>query len=502
MALFAFFGGEKRNGEKEITESGKGNGVKQKVFSFGDVSEPQKRFLNASSFFVCYGGAKGGGKSHVMRLKAVGMALRYPGIRLLMIRCHYPELEENLTRPILKWVPQEIYAYNGTSHLMTFDNGSVIKFGHYDGDSAENEYQGVEYDIIFIDEATQLTERAFSYLQGCIRGTNDFPKRMYLTCNPGGVGHRWVKRLFIDRKYITDDKDPEKNENPDDYTFIPATVDDNPWLLNSSPMYKKQLSKMPEDQVRAFRYGDWNALSGSYFKNFSIQTHSVEAFVIPAHWPRYRSFDYGFDMFACGWWAVDEDGRSWCYRYFEKKGLVIKDAAKEIVDHTPPNENVQITYAPPDMWARSKDTGREIAEIFAENGVPIVKANNNRIQGHMIMKNLMTLMTLNDPYVKSLYTEGAPDKLPMLMFFREETLACIDDICDIQSDPDKPDDCAKQPHDVTHSVDMVRYYVINRVLEAENEKQEVANFDDDDETEQGYEDYMCGGVADASYMDY
>ena len=109
------------------------------TLDFGEISEPQRMFMNASSFFICYGGAKGGGKSHVMRLKAVGMCLRYPGIRILMIRCHYPELEENLVRPILKWVPQEMYAYNGTSHLMTFDNGSIIKFGHYDGDSAENE---------------------------------------------------------------------------------------------------------------------------------------------------------------------------------------------------------------------------------------------------------------------------------------------------------------------------------------------------------------------------
>ena len=112
------------------------------TLDFGEISEPQRMFMSASSFFICYGGAKGGGKSHVMRLKAVGMCLRYPGIRILMIRCHYPELEENLVRPILKWVPQEMYAYNGTSHLMTFDNGSIIKFGHYDGDSAENEYQG------------------------------------------------------------------------------------------------------------------------------------------------------------------------------------------------------------------------------------------------------------------------------------------------------------------------------------------------------------------------
>lgn len=179
----AFWGGDSI-ARRRSQRASNAAGVKEKVFSFGEVSEPQKKFLQADSFFICYGGAKGGGKSHVMRLKAVGMALRYPGIRLLMIRCHYPELEENLVRPILKWVPQEMYSYNGTSHLMTFDNGSIIKFGHYDGDRAESEYQGVEFDCIFIDEATQITERAFSYLQGCIRGTNNFPKRMYLSCNP------------------------------------------------------------------------------------------------------------------------------------------------------------------------------------------------------------------------------------------------------------------------------------------------------------------------------
>ena len=103
------------------------------------MSEKQAQFMNAKTFFVCYGGARGGGKSHVARLKAVGMAIHNPGIRLLMVRCHYPELEENLIRPILKWVPEELYRYNGTSHLMTFKNGSIIKFGHYDGAAAENE---------------------------------------------------------------------------------------------------------------------------------------------------------------------------------------------------------------------------------------------------------------------------------------------------------------------------------------------------------------------------
>ena len=325
---------------------------------------------------------------------------------------------------------------------------------------------------------------------------------MYLSCNPGGVGHRWVKRLFVTKKYITNDPNPEKNENPEDYTFIAATVDDNPYLLESSPMYKRQLAQLPEDLMRAHRYGDWDALSGSYFKNFSPVTHTIDPFPIPAHWPRYRSFDYGFDMFACGWWAVDEDGRSWCYRYYEKKGLVAQNAAKAIVDNTPPSETIQLTYAPPDIWSRSKDTGIEVAEKFIENGVPLTKASNNRVQGHMIMKDAMTPAPLKDPYVIDKVYEGdAPDCLPMLMFFRGETQRCVDDICDIQADEANPNDCAKQPHSVTHSVDMVRYYSISRVFTAEPVEPPQQDYEEDDR-EMDYEEYMCGSDVSEEYFGF
>ena len=166
----------------------------------------------------------------------------------------------------MRAVPPELASYNGTSHLMTFENGSIIKFGHWAGDESENEYNGLEYDWIFIDEATQFSERAFNFLGGCLRGVNDFPKRMYLTCNPGGVGHNWVKRLFIDRDYRTYPDDPERDEHPGDYSFIFATVEDNTHLLESSPTYLKNLANMPEDLRTAYRYGDWNILGGNYFK--------------------------------------------------------------------------------------------------------------------------------------------------------------------------------------------------------------------------------------------
>ena len=469
------------------------------AIDFGTVNPKQAAFLDAKTFFVCYGGARGGGKSHVVRLKAVGMCLRYPGIRVLMVRCHYPELEENLVQPILRWVPEELYSYNGTNHNMTFTNGSYIKFGHYDGDDAEHEYQGIEYDVVFVDEATQLSERAFQVLQSCIRGYNDFPKRMYLTCNPGGVGHRWVKRLFIDKHYRNDPNDPERNENPEDYTFIFATVEDNEFLLKSSPRYLQQLANLPDDLRRAHRYGDWDALGGQYFKEFSEDTHTMKPFRIPDHWPRYRSFDYGLDRFACFWWAVDEDGRSWCYREFEKSDLIVSAAAAQALEHTIPGEKILITYAPPDMWSRQKDTGKTMAAMFMENGLPLVKADNNRVQGHMVMKNMMAPIPLNDPYVKSLYADRAPRQLPGLMFFNGLGNV-ISDIRDIQADENNPNDCAKQPHDITHTVDGIRYYCISRTMaaEAQKAKDDFQEYLEDADT--AYQEYMCGGAPTASYM--
>lgn len=467
-------------------------------FDLGTVSDKQAEFLKADTFYVCYGGAKGGGKSHVVRIKAVGMCIRYPGIRILMMRCHYPELEENIIRPLLKMLPGAMYEYNGAKRLLTFENGSTIKFGHYDGDRAENEYQGVEYDVIFIDEATQFSWRAFQYLGGCIRGVNDFPKRMYLTCNPGGVGHRWVKRLFIDKQYIVDPDNPEATENPADYTFIFATVEDNKYLLESSPKYLQNLAQMPEDQRRAFRYGDWDALGGNYFKEFTQGVHTTKRFRIPSHWSLYRSFDYGLDMLACVWWAVDEDGRSWAFREYERGGLIVSEAAQDMLHHTLPGEKIQVTYAPPDMWNRQKDTGQTMAELFTLSGLSIVKSDNNRVQGHMVMKNMMAPMPLNDPFVKALFPAGeAPATLPGLMVF-DDLKRIISDIRDIQADEDNPNDCAKQPHDITHSVDACRYFCVNRSLAAEKPK--AAEDEEEEDGSESYESYMCGGEVTDGYM--
>lgn len=471
-------------------------------FDPGVANAKQLEFFNSTTLYTCYGGAKGGGKTWAVRTKAVVGALMNDGIKILIIRAHYPELEMNHIRPIQAVVmPLGCASYNGSTHVMTFENGSVIKFGHWSGDESENEYNGQEYDWIFMDEATQFSERAFRFLAGCLRGVNQFKKRLYLTCNPGGVGHFWVKRLFIDRKFKTGNPDPLKNENPDHYKFIFASAKDNTIMLENSPGYLENLAAMPN--ADAYLYGNWDSLSGNFFKEFSRATHTVKPFRIPDNWPMYRSFDYGLDMFACLWWAVDQDGRVWCFRGFEKPEMNIQSAAIAALEHTLPHEHISITYAPPDMWSRMKDTGKTMAEIFMINGLPLVRADNNRVQGHMLMRYMLSPIPLNDPYVKSLYGDNPPKELPQLMFF-DNVGGILDDLECIQADEKNPNDCAKQPHEITHTVDACRYFCISRAAVAEAKKKEQQHrFDDDDDEElQDYEGYMTGGAVSDGYMTY
>ena len=412
----------------------------QKItIDLGVPNPKQELFYRSRALYTAYGGAKGGGKTHAIRIKAVGGALRWPGIRILIIRRTYPELQQNHIEPLLKLVPKEAASYNGTMHTLYFKNGSVIKFEHYQNSTAEREYQGQEYDWIFMDEATQFTERDFRYLGGCLRGICPAPKRFYVTCNPGGVGHNWVKRLFIDREY-------KDGENPSDYAFIFASVEDNAQLLKSSPGYIQMLESLPESLRRAYRYGDWDALSGAYFSEFDTLRHVVKPFRIPADWMRLRAFDYGLDMLACLWIAAAPDGRCFVYREAVRSGLVVSEAARLITSCTLPGEDVVVTYAPPDMWSRQKDTGKTMEELFFAGGVPIVRAANNRVQGHMQVKEML------------MDSGGAPG----LMFF-DTCRELIRDIQAIQADELNPNDCAREPHDVTHTVDALRYFCVSRI---------------------------------------
>lgn len=485
-----------------------------KVLDLGTLNPKQKEAIKAirTHKFTCYGGAKAGGKSHLARVFAIHSCYKYPGIRILFVRATYEDIRQNQIVPILNIIPDTMRNYNGSTHELQIpvgvENGiaiSTIQFGNWEGSESENKYQGQEYDIIIVDEATQFTERMFRHLAGCLRGNvgKGFPKKMLLTCNPGGIGHFWVKRLFIDRKFKVDHDHPEKSENPKDYAFIFAKAEDNIAMLQENEGYLEDVSKMSNSD--ALRYGDWNIMSGQYFDNFDVYKHVKKQFKIPEYWNRYRSFDYGLDMFAVFWWAVDTDGRCWCYRDFEKEDLTPQDAAKCVLQNTLPSEKIMCTYAPPDMWGRQRETGKTSAEIFALNGVDVVKADNNRVQGHMIMRSLLEPIPLHDEYViKRLGGKGkAPKELPALMFF-DNIGQAIEDIQSIQHDETNANDCAKQPHDLTHTIDGIRYFAVSRqiVTETPTEKKIRDPFFDEEEFDENYNPIIGTGEIAYEYMNY
>lgn len=442
-------------------------------------SEPQWKFFLSTVKYTCYGGARGGGKSWSIQRKAPMGAYEYPGIRILILRREYGDMENSIISPMLKILAPGSYDYNKTEHMITFVNGSVIKFGNMPGYGAavEGKYQGQEYEWLFIDEATQFLESEFRGLAAIVRGANKIPKRVYLTCNPGGPGHNWVKRLFIDRKF-------KPGENPNDYAFIPATVDDNKDLMDANPDYVKQLELLPEDKRRAHRYGDWNALAGVYFEEFTEGVHTCKPFPIPRDWARYRAFDYGLDMFFCLWIAVDPGGRCYVYRQYAESNLVVSDAAQAQHAHTPEGENISFTIAPPDMWSRQRETGKTQAAMFGESGILLYKADNARVQGWAALKELFKLRE-----------DGKPG---LLIFSTCESL--IECVKCLMHDDNNPNDVAKKPHDITHGPDALRYFAQTWVLPGGIQDQEA----EDDEAEPGaavsYHTAMCGGAVTRSYI--
>ena len=303
------------------------------IMKIDPPNEKQAAMLAARTKHVGFGGARGGGKSWAVRTKAKLLALRYPGIKILIVRRTYPELMNNHIQ-ILRGELLSIARYNDKDKVLRFLNGSTIHFMYCDRDGDLDRLQGVEYDVIFLDEATQLSEYQMKTISACLRGVNDFPKRIYYTCNPGGQGHGYIKRIFIDRQY-------EAGEDPADYSFIQSLVTDNKALMAAQPDYIKQLEALPEKLRKAWLEGNWDIFEGQFFEDFraapdiqacakaglspeearqrGLWTHVIPAFDPPAGWKLYRSFDWGYSKpFSCGWWAVDYDGR--LYRILELYG--------------------------------------------------------------------------------------------------------------------------------------------------------------------------------------
>lgn len=387
-----------------------------------EIPEPNDRqqlFLDDEHKYIAYGGARGGGKSWAVRVKAVLLCLKYPGIKCMIVRKTYPELNENHITPLCEMLgcygDNPIAKYNDAKKHIVFPNGSRILFRYCDTERDVLRFQGTEVDVLFVDEATQQSEEKMDKIRACVRGVNNFPKRIYYTCNPGGEGHGWIKRLFIDRKF----KDKEK---PEEHTFIQALVTDNQALMEADPEYIEQLEALPHRLREAWLHGKWDVFEGQFFDDFCIDPdikaakehgvdltadelkqqhrwcHVIEPMDMNSGnrrgWQIYRSYDFGYGKpFSCAWWAVDYDGV--LYRILELYGC--NGTPNEGLRWTPDQQFREIArierehpwlrgrkidgVADPSIWDASR--GESIADTAMKYGIYFLPGDNNRITGWM-----------------------------------------------------------------------------------------------------------------------
>ena len=389
------------------------------------IPEPNKKqrlFLSDQHRYIGYGGARGGGKSWAVRVKAALLCLNYPGIKVMIVRKTYPELQENHILPLCELLhvydedsERRLALYNDQKKHIVFPNGSRILFRYCDNDTDAQRFQGTEVDVLFVDEATQQSEERMDKLKACVRGVNSFPKRVYFTMNPGGEGHGWVKRLFLDRVF-------REGENPEDYHFIPALVTDNTALMQADPDYARKLRALPPKLRDAWLYGRWDIFEGQFFEDFRATpdlamaqkfgftdsseelkrqrrfTHVIAPFDLAAGdkrgWSVFRSYDFGYGRpFSCAWWAVDYDGV--LYRILELYGCT--GTPNEGLRWTPEKQFSEIArieqehpwlrgrriggVADPSIWDGSR--GESVAETALRHGISFVPGENQRIPGWM-----------------------------------------------------------------------------------------------------------------------
>ncbi len=394
----------------------------------------------------------------------------------MIVRQTYPELIANHVKPLKEMLQigktTSVAKYNDSKKEINFVNGSTILFRYCSNEKDCDRFQGTEVDVEFLDEACNFTEAQIKKLTACVRGVNNFPKRIYYTCNPSGQGMGYIKRLFIDRKF-------EVGEDPEEYSFIQSLVTDNKALMESNPDYIKQLEALPPKLREAWLNGRWDVFEGMFFEEFretpdpqacydagitveeALQehrwTHVIKPFDIPRDWKIYRSYDFGYGKpFSLGWWAVDYEGVA--YRILELYGCTgtpnegLKwspkeqfKRIKEIEDTHPWLKGKTIQgVADPSIWDGSR--GISVYEEAEKFHLWFEKGINDRIAGWMQMHERLRFDEKG--YAMMYFFENCKDSvrcIPLMMY-----------------DEHKPEDLNTDLED--HALDDIRYFCMSRPI--------------------------------------
>jgi len=449
---------------------------------------------------LLYGGAAGGGKSEATIWDALKYALQYQNSRQVIFRRTFPDLQRSIIMRTLQVYPKELGKYNQSKHEWGFVNGSVIELAYWDNDSNYMNYQGAEYDVIRWEELTQFEERWYTYMLSRLRGSKPYPRAVKSTTNPGGVGHSWVKRRFIDvgpPEQVHDVQERDDDGNALHWPegtpqagqpimrkriFIPANVFDNQELIKNDPGYVARLMSLPDAERKQLLEGDWDTFAGQYFGSFSRAIHVIEPFAIPKDWKRYRAMDEGYkDPFVCLWFAVEpKTGDAILYREFSKSKLLTSEQIKAVRNMSPVDEEYVYNVADTSFWNKSKTENVTPADIFQRMGITLRQAKKERVNGWKRMREWLHPHDAIDGATGKIY------KHSKLKIFNT-CLKTIEAIPSMVHDDTHPEDVAE--HALDHIPDAIRYWCMSMAMpfplkdlrEEKRSRVERFDYDDDDE---------------------
>lgn len=426
--------------------------------------------LQSQATEILYGGAAGGGKSHLLRAAAIMWCAQITGLQVYLFRRQSVDLEKNhLHGPSGFYQMLAPWVNSGLAEIVKgtirFWNGSKIFLCHCKDENDIYQYQGAEMHVLMIDEATHFTEAMYQFLRSRVRATGlnlgllakQFP-RIVLSSNPGNIGHEWVKRYFIEGQEPLRIRRMPKDQGGKLRQYIPALLEDNPTLMTEDPDYEYSLLGLGSPAlVEAMRYGNWDIMAGAYFPEFGSK-HIIEPFEIPSYWTRFRSFDWGSSKpFSVGWWAVSDGSmkgipENALIRYREWYGakgadeglrLTVEQVAEGIRERE--NKDERIVYSVADTAIFTEDGGPSMAERFALKGVYWQPADKSRLTGWDEMRQRFRGL----------------DGKPMLYVFR----TCKDFTRTIPlliNDERKPEDVDTRLED--HIADETRYACMSRPM--------------------------------------
>lgn len=321
------------------------------------LTDKQGIALLAQGNELLFGGAAGGGKSHLMRIIAVVTACMVPDCQVYLFRRKFSDLYANhmdgpsgfysLLRPLIEAKRVKI---NSSSNEILFWNGAKIHLCHCQHEKDMVNYQGAEIHLLLMDELTHFTEKIYRFLRNRVRlGALKVPKAyqqviprglpaIFCGSNPGSVGHNWVRRTFVkfyERTHSLAPRRQTKEEGGMLRQYIPAKLSDNPIMAITDPNYADRLSGLGSPElVKAMLDGDWNIVAGGVFDDlWQPSVHVLPRFRIPTSWSIDRSFDWGSTHpFSVGWWAYSDgqvparvpkpDGTT--YEFLPPKGSMIR----------------------------------------------------------------------------------------------------------------------------------------------------------------------------------